>query len=107
MTAELAILMPAVVLMLVAVLSAGTAAVAQLRCVDAARTGARLAARSEPGAEVREAVQTEAPARARVEIATAGRLVTVRVGAQVQLPLPGRPSLGVRATSTARLETAP
>ncbi|WP_456847646.1 TadE/TadG family type IV pilus assembly protein, partial [Cellulomonas sp. P5_C6] len=46
-TAELAVGLPAVALLLVAVLTVGAAAVAQTRCTDGARAGARAAALGE------------------------------------------------------------
>ncbi len=53
-TAELAVVLPAVTLVLAAVLSVGQAVVAQLACVDAARAGARAAARGDDLAAVRQ-----------------------------------------------------
>jgi hypothetical protein len=103
-TAEFAALLPALALLLAAVLAAGTAAVAQVRCVDAARTGARLAARHESGPAVLAAALAAGPRGARVTVTAAGPLVRVRVSAGVGLPLPGHPALTVEATSAARLE---
>lgn len=51
-TAELAVGMVAVAAVLVAVLATGAAATVRLTCLDAARTGARLAALGEPDGEV-------------------------------------------------------
>lgn len=103
-TIEFAVLMPGFVLLLAVLLSAGSAATAQLRCVDAARSAARLAARREPVAGVLAAGRSAAPSGAVVQVSTAGDLVRVRVSAQVSLPLPGLPALAVGATATARLE---
>jgi hypothetical protein len=104
-TAELAVLLPAVVLLLAAVMSAGLATAAQLRCVDAARTGARLAARAEPAAALLATVRAEAPAGASVTVDQGGEFVAVQVSAAVPLPLPGRPRVGVQARSIAPRET--
>jgi hypothetical protein len=103
-TAEFAVLLPGVALLLAAVLSAGTAATAQLRCADAARSAARLAARHESPAVVAGAARAAGPAGAQVQVSVAGDLVRVRVWAEVSLPLPGHPALAVGAASTARLE---
>ncbi|MFE3672189.1 TadE family type IV pilus minor pilin, partial [Streptomyces goshikiensis] len=48
-TAEAALVIPALVLFAALLVWALMAAAAQIRCVDAARAGARAAARSEPG----------------------------------------------------------
>ena len=61
------------------------AASAQIRCVDAARAGARAAARSEPEAQVLAVARSAAPDRARVDLERAGELWRVRVDA----PAPG------------------
>lgn len=103
-TAELALLMPVVVLMLAAVVAAGSAVVAQVRCVDAARAGARLAARSEPGGVVLAAMRRAAPRGAAVALQVGPERVGARVRAAVALPLPGRPALTVQAGSVARRE---
>jgi Flp pilus assembly protein TadG len=105
-TAEVAILLPGLVLMLAFVLAAGTAVVAQIRCVDAARAGARLAARGEPDGVVRAGARDAAPARARVAVSAGRELVTVQVTAIVAMPLPGAPALQVHGTASARTEHA-
>ena len=53
-TAELAVAMPAVMVVLAAVLSVGQAVLAKVTCVDAARAGARAAARGAGLDQVRE-----------------------------------------------------
>jgi hypothetical protein len=83
-TAELAVAIPAVVLVL-AICSAGIAAgVDQVRCIDAARAAARSAARGDTAAESRELALRAAPAGASVEIqrtdAEARVVVTARAG---------------------------
>ena len=55
-TAELAVVLPAVVLLAASGVWAVAAAAAQLRCVDAAGTGARALARGDPTAAVSRAV---------------------------------------------------
>ena len=59
-TAELAVALPAVVLLAVLLALTGQAVIAQVRCTDAARAAARLAARG----EATPAVLTEAGRRA-------------------------------------------
>ena len=64
-TAELAVALPAVVVVLAAVLSVGQAVLTQVSCVDAARAGARAAARGDDLDQVRSAALAAVP-RARV-----------------------------------------
>ncbi|MGW7436266.1 TadE family type IV pilus minor pilin, partial [Streptomyces sp. NPDC054849] len=75
-TAEAALVIPALVLFAALLVWALMAAAAQIRCVDAARAGARAASRSEP-AEV-------AVAAARAGPPTGGRGVGERVGGRVR-----------------------
>ncbi|HST84245.1 MAG TPA: TadE family type IV pilus minor pilin [Kineosporiaceae bacterium] len=107
MTAEFAVVLPVLAVMLAAVLAAGSAGVAKLRCIDAARSAARLAARHEPAAAALAAARSAGPAGAVVRLSVAGDLVRVRVTARVQLPLPGRPTVELSATSVAQLEQSP
>jgi hypothetical protein len=55
------------------------AAAAQIRCVDAARAGARAAARSETPADVLRIARAAAPEGARVSVRKSGGMVRVRV----------------------------
>lgn len=105
-TVELAVLLPGVVMLMAAVLAAATVGVAQLRCVDAARTGARLAARDEARETVMAAIRSAAPSDARIALTVSSGLVRVGVFARVRLPLPGSPAMDVEATSVAWLEEA-
>jgi Flp pilus assembly protein TadG len=108
-TAEFAVLLPAVVVMLAMVLAAASAGVAKLRCIDAARSAARLAARHESASTALAAAHSAAPGGASVGLSAVGDLVRVQVSTQVPLPLPGRPRVQVGATAVALLEqnTAP
>ncbi|PPK92934.1 TadE-like protein [Kineococcus xinjiangensis] len=105
-TAELALALPAVVLVLCAVLATGEVAIAQVRCTDAARAAARSAARGEPAHVVRAAAETLAPAGARVEVGPGG--LGVQVSVEVAVDLGGRLGgrLPVRGHATAALEHA-
>ena len=60
-TAELAVALPALVLVLAVALAGLDLGVAQVRCVDAARVGARLLARGEPPAQPLAEVRAAAP----------------------------------------------
>lgn len=81
-TAELAVALPAVVLVIVAGMSAVSVLTAQLRCVDAAREAVRAAARSESGTVVQSLAARAAPAGATVAITGNESEVTVTVSAE-------------------------
>lgn len=106
-TAELAVALPALVLVLALALAAVDLGVAHVRCVDAARAGARALARGDDGATALSETRGAAPSGSSVESALAGPRVTVVVTAPVPALL--RP-LGIappRAVAVARLESAP
>lgn len=81
-TAELAVAIPSVVLVLALCLVAAKAAVDQIRCVDAARVASRAAARGDDPARVRALALDSAPAGARVQVEGAGGGVRVTVSAR-------------------------
>ncbi|WP_435829280.1 TadE family type IV pilus minor pilin [Actinocatenispora sera] len=81
-TAEFAVAMPGVVLLLLVGLTAVAALIAKVECVDAAREAARAAARGADGAA---AGARAAPAHAQVSVST-GRSVRATVTAPV-IPL--------------------
>jgi hypothetical protein len=87
-TAELAVVIPAVMLLAASGVWAVAAAAAQLRCVDAAGTGARALARGETTAAVSRAVAEVAPAGAAVSISRTDGLAVVEVRMTVRLPGP-------------------
>ena len=89
-TAELAVVLPAVVALAVLGVWAVVAVAAYVRCVDAAGAGARAMARGEPPAEVARVVAGMAPDPARVTTSRVGDLVVVEVRAHVPLPGPWR-----------------
>ncbi|MEU0378876.1 TadE family type IV pilus minor pilin [Streptomyces cyaneofuscatus] len=97
-TAEAAVVIPVLVAFAMALLWALAAASVQIRCVDAARAGARAAARSEPEAAVLTATRDAAPRGARVAVGRAGEMWRVTVEA----PTPGPAALAV----TLRAEAA-
>ncbi|GAA3632553.1 hypothetical protein GCM10022223_58490 [Kineosporia mesophila] len=100
-TAEFALLLPVLVVLLTAVLSAATAGVRQLQCIDAARAGARAAARHD---DARPAATAVGPEGAQVDVSNGTDSVTVRVSDEVSLPLPWHPHLTVGAENTAQVE---
>ncbi len=104
-TAEVAVALPALVLVLAAALLAVAATGAKVACVDAARAGARAAARGESLAAVRAAVLRVAPAGARTAISRGTDQTRVEVSARI-----GRawglalPPITVSATATSATE---
>jgi hypothetical protein len=97
-TAETAITIPVLILVAGFLVWGLAAAVAQIECVDAARAGARAAARSEPAADVLQAARQAAPSGARVSAGRDGPLVVVRV----TVPWPRFPvALGAQAAALA------
>ena len=78
-TAEFAVVLPAVVLILALSLGAMGLAVDQVRCVDAAAAGARAAARGDSYGAVILVASRAAPPGAWVSMATSSDLVRVSV----------------------------
>jgi Flp pilus assembly protein TadG len=78
-TAETAVVLPVLLLVLAAAVAAVTVVGAQLRCVDAAREGARAAARGEPVAAVTVLVERAAPPGAVTTVSLGDREVRVTV----------------------------
>ncbi|MFM9372352.1 TadE family type IV pilus minor pilin [Streptomyces sp. Da 82-17] len=101
-TAEAATVIPVLVLLGVALLWGLMAAVAQIQCVDAARVGARAAARQEPQRETVAAAKEAAPEGAEVEVRREGDLVRVTVAAHA--PGPKALTLEMEAESVALAE---
>jgi hypothetical protein len=104
-TAEAAVALPALVLVLAASLWAVAIVGAHLQCVDAARAGARAAARGESADAVRVAVARSAPAGAEIGVFVGDELTRVDVSVLVQ-PEWGRmlPPIRVRASAVAATE---
>jgi hypothetical protein len=104
-TAEFAVVLPAVILVLGLSLGALGLAMDQVRCVDAARTGARAASRGDSPDAVVLLARRAAPSEAQVTVVTSGDLVRVSVVARplrVGVMLPAW--LRASATATAALE---
>lgn len=108
-TAEAAVVLPALLLTLLACLWLVGAGAAAVRCGDAAREAARVAARGDGSAVARQVATAVAPAGARVVIETGAGRVVVTVEAARSAPGPlGRllPPVRLRATTTAAAEAA-
>lgn len=104
-TAETAVALPALVLLLAAALWAVSAAGAQVRCVDATRLGARALARGEARRSVQVMIARAAPRGATIRLTKDGATSTVAVLAHVRPPLAtGLPALSVRAIATSQTE---
>lgn len=101
-TAELAVVIPALLVVLALCLAGLGLAVDQVRCVDAARVGARAAARGDPADVAREAAAKVAPADSRIEVDIAGGDVVVEVIAPPRRLLFEGPA--ARSTAVAALE---
>lgn len=100
-TAELAVALPAVVLVALFALSGLQVAMTQLRCRDAAWIAARLTARGESAATVSAAMSSAAPPGVRLALRRDGELVQAQVSEQVPLLGIGRllPAFTVTATA--------
>ena len=98
-TAEFAVVLPAVVLVLALSLGALGLAWDQIRCVDAARAGARAASRGDSKGAVLMVASRAAPSGALVTVDSSGELVRVTVESRPRVAaslLPG----WLRASST-------
>lgn len=82
-TAEAAVAIPALMAVLGLAIGVVVSVGAQLRCVDAARVGARAAARGDADAVVEKAALAVAPAGSRVRVSHHGSQVEVDVSADV------------------------
>ncbi|MFD4526677.1 TadE family type IV pilus minor pilin [Streptomyces sp. NPDC058470] len=85
-TAEAAVVLPALVLVAMSLVWALLAASAQIQCQDAARAGARAAARQDSPDAVLTTTRRAAPRGARVEMSREGDLVRVTVTASAPGP---------------------
>ena len=111
-TAETAVLMPVLVVVLAAAVFVLACVAGQLKCVDAARSAARLAARGEAVSTVATTAERLAPAGARVVVAPGpglGDAATVEVVVHAQVRPFGRalrvlPGVRVSARAVAAVE---
>jgi len=106
-TAETALALPALVLVLAFALWAVQVVAGQLRCVDAAREAARALARGDSQSAARAAAQRAAPLGAVIAMTSGGGEVAVTVSADIRAPgLRGR-GYHVTARAVAELEPGP
>jgi Flp pilus assembly protein TadG len=103
-TAETAVVLPVLLLVLAGAVAAMIAVGAQLRCVDAAREGARSAARGEAIGAVEAVAARAAPAGATVVVRDGADDVRVTVSAVVAPLGPLPVSVRVSASAAARRE---
>ena len=103
-TAEIAVALPALVVLIAAGMTAVSVLTAQLRCVDAAREAARAAARGEAAGVVRSLAQRSGPADAEILVASGEREIQVTVSADARSVGGLLPSFQVRATAVALRE---
>ena len=105
-TAETAVVLPVLLLVLAGAVAAVVVVGAQLRCVDAAREAARAAARGEPAAVVAQVAAGAAPHGAVSRLGDDGETVRVTVSTTVSPlgPLPWH--VDVSATATGIREPA-
>lgn len=106
-TAELALVLPAVVMVLLVCCTLGAAVLGQVRCADAARAGARAAAIGEPAAVVLSVARELAGADAEVSIEADGAWVEVVVSRPVAAGVLGAGTLEARASARAWVEPGP
>ena len=109
-TAETAVLLPVLLVVLAAAIGVLACVAAQLRCVDAARGAARAAARGDDPSVVRSTGQRLAPPGARVVQSAAGDTVEIVVTAQVRpfgAALGLLPAVAVSGRAVAAVEDRP
>jgi hypothetical protein len=102
-TAELAVGLPVVALLVVFLLALASAGVADLRCADAARSGARESALGSDDEAVRAAARRVAGPDATVEVRRDGGWTVVVVARHVPLG-PWAAPLATSATASAKVE---
>ncbi|MHA7261763.1 TadE family type IV pilus minor pilin [Arthrobacter sp. TMN-37] len=105
-TAELAVALPALVLLLGAFLGAASIGVVQLRLEEAARAGAREVVRGEAAGSVAATVRSLAGPGADVELAGDGRWTSVTVSSKVHGPFLDLMEVRLSATASGWSEHA-
>ncbi len=98
-TAEFAVTITGVVFVLMLCLTAVATGIDHIRCAEASRVGARLAARAEPSGAIVAAAREAAPRGATVTVRVAGDTVTVTVRAPKR-PLFAALGVGVAAVGS-------
>ena len=105
-TAEFAVALPAVLLLLALLLAGSAAGITQLRLEEAARAGARALARGEDAGAVDGIVRQLAGASASSSIVADGAWLSVTVSGRVSGPVGSMVPWTLSARATARGETA-
>lgn len=100
-TVELAVGLPALVLLLLFALGAVDAVIARMECVDAARDGALAAARGDDGTA---AARNRAPGGATVSVGRDGERVRALVRVRIRPLGPHLPGIDVSGTAVAEVE---
>jgi Flp pilus assembly protein TadG len=103
-TAETAVALPALMVVLAAALWAIQAVGVQLECVDAARAAARAAARGEPLDQVRDLARSATRPNAQVEVSRTPQSTKVKISVEVR-PVWGASLPAVQVTASATTET--
>ena len=102
-TAEFAVVLPALVLVLILVVGAGVIGIAQVRVYEAARAGAREAARGEPVHDIEKAAKRKAGPNSTVTVSQGRAFAKVHV--KTALPKALHPIMkDVEASAEARTE---
>ncbi|NUS73426.1 MAG: pilus assembly protein TadE [Corynebacteriales bacterium] len=100
-TAEMAVTIFALIIAVIATVGIASAAMAKLRAVDAAYSGARASARGENG---QERASSAAGENAQVSLRQSGESITVEVRIKVRAFGPLLPAMVVDASATAMKE---
>jgi Flp pilus assembly protein TadG len=104
-TAEFAVALPAVLLLLAMLLTGAAAGVTQLRLEEGARAGARALARGDDSAAVERIVRTLSGASASAAVAAEGEWLSVTVTDRVGGPLGSSIPWTLTARASTRSET--
>jgi TadE-like protein len=105
-TAEFAVTLPAVLLLLAMLLSGASAGVTQLRLEEGARAGARALARGDDSATVERIVHTLTGGSASAAVSADGEWLNVTVSGRVGGPLGASIPWLLTARASTRTETA-
>jgi Flp pilus assembly protein TadG len=103
-TAEIAVVLPALVVLLALLLGTAHVGTVQLRIEEAARAGAREAVRGESSDAVEQTVQRLAGANTTTRVGHAAGWITVEVRAEVDAPLVGLLGITLEATASGKDE---
>ena len=105
-TAEAAVTIPALVLVLALCLGAVQSAVDRVRCVDGVRAGARAAARGDLPSAVHAAIAARSPAGARIGVQIGASSARVTVATTASAPWSALGVEGCRERAELPLESA-